>query len=75
MKQNEKKEQLTVNIQYIKDLSFENQNSPDSLSNKGEAPAINVDVNVFAKPLGKKFMKFLYQLIVKQKKRILKFLN
>ena len=54
MKQNEKKEQLTVNVQYIKDLSFENQNSPDSLSNKGEAPAINVDVNVFAKPLGKK---------------------
>ena len=54
MKKNEKKEQLTVNIQYIKDLSFENQNSPDSLSNKGEAPAINVDVTVFAKPLGKK---------------------
>ena len=54
MKQNEKKEQLTVNIQYIKDLSFENQNSPESLSNKGEAPAINVDVNVFAKPLGKR---------------------
>ena len=54
MKQNEKKGQLTVNIQYIKDLSFENQNSPDSLSNKGEAPAINVDINVFAKPLGKK---------------------
>ena len=54
MKQNEKKEQLTVNVQYIKDLSFENQNSPESLSNKGEAPAINVDVNVFAKPLGKK---------------------
>ena len=70
-----KKEQLTVNVQYIKDLSFENQNSPDSLSNKGEAPAINVDINVFAKPLRKKFMKFLYQLIVKQKKRTLKFLN
>ena len=46
MKQNEKKEQLKVNIQYIKDLSFENQNSPDSLSNKGEAPAINVDMPV-----------------------------
>ena len=52
--QNKKKEQLTVNIQYIKDLSFENQNSPDSLSNKGEAPAINVDANVFAKPLKEK---------------------
>ena len=54
MKQNKKKEQLVVNIQYIKDLSFENQNSPDSLSNKGQSPAINVDVNVFAKPLRKK---------------------
>ena len=54
MKHNEKKEQLTVNIQYIKDLSFENQNSPDSLSNKGESPAINVDINVYAKPLEKK---------------------
>ena len=51
MVQYEKKEQLKLNIQYIKDLSFENQNSPDSLSNKGEAPAINVDINVYAKPL------------------------
>ena len=49
MKQNEKKEQLKVNIQYIKDLSFENQNSPDSLSNKGEAPAINVDIKLHNK--------------------------
>ncbi len=54
MKQDKKKEQLKVNIQYIKDLSFENQNSPDSLSNKGEPPAINVDINVFAKLLSKK---------------------
>ncbi len=54
MQHNEKKEQLTVNVQYIKDLSFENQNSPDSLSNKGEAPEINVDINVYARPLKKK---------------------
>lgn len=54
MQNNEKKEQLTVNVQYIKDLSFENQNSPDSLSNKGEAPEINVDINVYARPLKKK---------------------
>ena len=54
MQHNEKKEQLTANVQYIKDLSFENQNSPDSLSNKGEAPEINVDINVYARPLKKK---------------------
>ena len=54
MQHNEKKEQLTVNVQFIKDLSFENQNSPDSLSNKGEAPEINVDINVYARPLKKK---------------------
>ena len=54
MVKNKTTEQLTVNIQYIKDLSFENQNSPDSLSSKGEAPAINVDINVYAKPLRKK---------------------
>ena len=45
---------ILVHAQYIKDLSFENQNSPDSLSSKGEAPAINVDINVYAKPLRKK---------------------
>ena len=54
MVKNKTTEKLTVNIQYIKDLSFENQNSPDSLSTKGEAPAINVDINVYAKPLRKK---------------------
>ena len=75
MKQNEKKEQLTVNIQYIKDLSFENQNSPDSLSNKGEAPAINVDINVFAKPLSKKIYEVSLSINSKAEKRISKFLN
>ena len=54
MNRMKKKEQLTVNIQYIKDLSFENQNSPEALSNKGEAPAINVDVNVLCKAIKKK---------------------
>ena len=54
MQKIEKEKQLTVNIQYIKDLSFENQNSPDSLSNKGDAPSINVDINVYAKPLKEK---------------------
>ena len=45
---------LYVNAQYIKDLSFESPNSPDSLSNKDGPPKINVDVNVYAKPFNEK---------------------
>jgi len=37
--------------QYLKDLSFENPNSPQSLSQQGQ-PEINVQVNVNAKPVG-----------------------
>ena len=69
MRQNEKKEKLTVNIQYIKDLSFENQNSPDSLSNKGEAPAINVDVNVYAKPFKNKVYEVCLSINCKAEKK------
>ena len=54
MSNNLKKTKLTVNSQYIKDLSFENPNSPESLSNKDGLPQINVDINVFAKPLAAK---------------------
>ena len=54
MSKNIKGLKLTVNSQYIKDLSFENPNSPESLTNKDGLPQINVDVNVFAKPLSKK---------------------
>ena len=51
MSDNIKGSKLTVNSQYIKDLSFENPNSPESLTNKDGLPQINVDINVFAKPL------------------------
>ena len=54
MSDNIKETKLIVNSQYIKDLSFENPNSPESLSNKNGLPQINVDINVFAKPLTKK---------------------
>ena len=49
-----KNKKLTVSAQYIKDLSFESPNSPKSLSVKDGAPSINVEVNVFAKPLSNK---------------------
>lgn len=48
---NKKNDQLTINVQYIKDLSFESPNSPKALTNKDNTPSINVNVNVYAKPL------------------------
>jgi preprotein translocase subunit SecB len=43
--------QMKILGQYLKDLSFENPNSPQSLSQQGQ-PEINVQVNVNAKPVG-----------------------
>ncbi len=45
--------QLNVLAQYIKDLSFENPNAPGSLAAmQQEQPAINIQINVQAAPLG-----------------------
>jgi preprotein translocase subunit SecB len=45
--------QLNVLAQYIKDLSFENPNAPRSLAQQPgqQAPKINIQINVNAKPL------------------------
>ena len=43
--------QLTVVTQYIKDFSFENPNSPQSLAGGGEPPQISIQINVNATPL------------------------
>jgi len=43
--------QLNVLAQYIKDLSFENPNAPRSLQPTQKQPAINIQINVGAKPL------------------------
>ena len=42
--------QLNVLAQYVKDLSFENPNAPRSLQQQ-QAPQINIQINVNAKPL------------------------
>ncbi len=47
----EKPPQLNVLAQYIKDLSFENPNAPRSLQGQPQAPKINIQINVNAKPL------------------------
>lgn len=43
--------QLNVLAQYIKDLSFENPNAPQSLAPQEKAPNINIQVNVSARQL------------------------
>jgi preprotein translocase subunit SecB len=43
--------QLNVLGQYIKDLSFENPNAPRSLQQQQQAPQINIQINVNAKPM------------------------
>ena len=43
--------QLRVVGQYIKDLSFESPNSPESLRDPGDNPNIQVEINVAAKQL------------------------
>src|SRR5262245_9054556 len=47
----EKPPQLNVLAQYVKDLSFENPNSPRSLQQQQAAPSINIQINVNAKPM------------------------
>jgi preprotein translocase subunit SecB len=42
--------QLNVLAQYIKDFSFENPNAPQSL-NPGQAPTVNLQINVNANPM------------------------
>ncbi len=42
---------LTVMAQYLKDLSFENPNSPQSFQDNGAPPNFDVDVNVNARSL------------------------
>jgi len=43
---------ITVNTQYVKDLSFENPNAPQTLVPQANPPAIDVNVNVQARGLG-----------------------
>jgi preprotein translocase subunit SecB len=47
----DKPPQLNVLAQYIKDMSFENPAAPRSLQPQQQAPAINIQINVNAKPL------------------------
>ncbi len=45
-------QQLIVNAQYIKDLSFENPRAPHSLQQQAAQPAVEINVDVKAQSLG-----------------------
>jgi preprotein translocase subunit SecB len=45
-------QQLIVNAQYIKDLSFENPRAPQSLRQQATQPAVEINVDVKAQSLG-----------------------
>lgn len=46
--------QVIINAQYVKDLSFENPGAPENLVGKGEAPKIDVSVDIQVKSLEEK---------------------
>jgi len=45
-------QQMIINVQYLKDLSFESPRAPQSLLSAREAPAVNLNVDVKARSLG-----------------------
>lgn len=45
-------QQLIINAQYIKDLSFENPRAPQSLTQQTQTPAVEINVDVKAATLG-----------------------
>jgi preprotein translocase subunit SecB len=48
-------QQLTLNAQYIKDLSFENPRAPQSLIQPSAQPEVEINVDVKARNLGPEF--------------------
>jgi preprotein translocase subunit SecB len=47
----DQQQQLIINAQYIKDLSFENPNSPGSLRQQASQPSVEINVDVKAQGL------------------------
>jgi preprotein translocase subunit SecB len=54
---------ITINAQYVKDLTFKNINAPKSLMNLSEAPQVNIGVDVKAN----KFSEEVYEVTLSVK--------
>jgi preprotein translocase subunit SecB len=55
---------MTVHAQYIRDLSFENPNSPESLRAGQDAPEMDVNIGMDARKLDDKEIDDLYEVVV-----------
>jgi preprotein translocase subunit SecB len=55
---------LTINAQYLKDLSFENPRAPDSLLAQGQAPEVKIEVEVKARQLNEELFESVLTLKV-----------
>lgn len=55
---------ITIHTQYVKDLSFENPNTPDSLRAGQQPPEMDVNIGMDARPLDDEALKNLYEVIL-----------
>lgn len=55
---------ITIHAQYIKDLSFENPNTPESLRALKQAPEMNVNIGMDARKLEDENMPALYEVVL-----------
>ncbi|MET4701499.1 preprotein translocase subunit SecB [Constrictibacter sp. MBR-5] len=56
---------LSINVQYVKDLSFENPRAPQSFGELGTPPEINVDINVEVQPLQQRVVEVVLNIRVR----------
>ena len=56
---------LSINVQYVKDLSFENPRAPQSFGELGTPPEINVDVNVEVQALQQRVVEVVLNIRVR----------
>lgn len=55
---------ITIHTQYVRDLSFENPNAPDSLRGGQGAPEMEVNITMDARKLEDKDIKNLYEVVL-----------
>ncbi|MFC4352347.1 protein-export chaperone SecB [Fodinicurvata halophila] len=60
---------VTVHVQYLKDLSFESPNAPTILTNTGQSPNLDIQLNVGARPLQDRIYEVVLNLKVTAKQK------
>ena len=55
---------ITIHTQYVKDMSFENPNAPDSLRRQETGPQMDININLDASPIKDENMPDLYEVVI-----------